>query len=600
MAEENHPDKLYNDADSYLKLGHLLRKKRDDDATVKVSRIMESHLPVEEKVRQIKEIDAGTQFELPPRKSDEAPSENDRLQRILESRNVVSETHAVRNRSKIKIVYKHNGFFPFWFKEFGRIKQFADKYQLIRYRDFPPKIRLSARAISYLTYSLQKDASEILQVLPDFFHEAWLYLEKWEYNLVVQFFQLVYKLSNLNFHQIDFDNRYILIHFLEIENDFLTCHYSTEYPHSIISNLRYVFERIPEHRKNVNIIVGIANRILLKHHKSPCLYNTIRAINMVEFRRYFQFSDLINQSFSRVISNFDFECTDMVRKRINTFIKETVNYLKQLLRELNGVEQLKNFVPNYDQNDILGQSFNLVRRFYEEGESKDVKYNADIQKVANFTMNIYTKYLSEFEDFLRHQVKMEKVGHVKVFDPDFFDPELSKLRTTLMKLNKHLFIVPHFNWELYQSIRRGKRASKTPELVTIQYFDEMSALVVDIANKLVQIYIHRKESVFVSENWKPIHQSDIVSHTVYIPFWDNVVYASGIINGRRFHQIIHRIITLSYLLGALYANPKVDYIMNRGTTLKNEIREKMVVLERIMDPLSYETISKMRQIQGEK
>ncbi len=581
--------------DEYIRLGYLLKRKRDEENNILVEKILNSEINITDKIQKIEELDKRLQ-ERSNHEQTEKPLDKDKIRELFIKNHIITEKSAKKNTEKIKKRIFRLPYLLFVFSEFRKIKQFARETRTIVARYFPPRIRVDAELKHRLFLLIQKDASEIFPHLEKLLSSAWQILEKEQYNLIVQFQNLCIVLANIRFNNLDFNSPHLLDSLLSVERMFLVCYRESGYPEIIINSISELIDKSNYEKDQAEKFEKIVRRILLPEEQQPSLYYMLLASNMVKFRKYLTIQDILNTNTEPVINTFQFDCNEKTRAQIDQFLKEKTELLERHAREKYEIEKVHHFLVQFIQEDREdGYDFRILSAFYTALSDKEkYHFSQDLSKLEVMIPRFVSGFLENFEPFLTHAVKFEKYGLIKVFSPEFINYEVARLRSFLEKFYKELFNCPQISLTRFLNLKKnskGKGAS-TAEMNLVQIIEEIGEIFFEIGKKVSEILIHYNHPDSINPNavFQPLEPSRVMLQNSIIPFWKEEILSDNLLGHKTTRDGIEYIVNLSLMFGILLENQNMFRLLNRKSHVSLEFEELKKIIKRIADVITFEKI----------
>ncbi|NPV00675.1 MAG: hypothetical protein HPY53_04760 [Brevinematales bacterium] len=577
------PEKVVNpelraESEVYMRIAKLLQKKRDTKTNAKVQEIIAGPLPIEQKLAQIELIDN---------------------EELLKKKKIITPQAAEALLCTIKKPIKRNGFFIYMMRDYRRINEFGKATGLVNASLIPPKVGVNVKEILPLLGSLQRDAAIIIPIIDFVLESGWTILDKNDYNLIAEFKKLCEAIQRVVINTMT--ARALLDAFSAVETYFLLCNYMPEYPEIIISSIRHVLRSNQRPEGKIAAATTIARRLLQQTAGSQPLYHLIMSLNMAEYRRFLSLKDLILIQPQGVISNFDFNCGDDIKARIQQFVRDNSSMLDTLMKEKYDVDKVRRFLREYSQrsanpDDNDRYDFQLIASFYEPKKSgTQYRFAQDKDNMAAFAANYFTRFLDEFEDFLIDRIPIDDFGLVKVFDSECFSLEVNRIRNTLGKLSRVVFSCPHLTRQRYFQFKQINRdISPSPqELAAMQFAEELTDIAITIGEKIGHITMNHQfdpNLVVVPENLRPIEPAFNSQTAFSLPYWEKKIQFDGYLKNMAFRDALSRVASLCFLSGIYFYNTHLHALLEKEKKIDSAIFEIRERLEKVTDVITMEKL----------
>ncbi len=588
---------------AYIELGKLLQKKRSAEKSAQVSSILESNFEIEDKVIKIQKVDSeDTSNESSKPEAEEEfvdiilpVREQEDYESLLKKENILTPTAAKKSINKIKIEFFRSGFFHFYFRDYNKIKNFNNKANVLRYRSIPPQVKMANGTMKIFSKSIIKDCMELLKCHELVLKVGWIDLRKMEYNLICQFNELIKKILNINFGLINSNDVNMLDKLRDLEKKFIICHYKQNYQDIIISSISSILAKHPEWKIDSIHISNLINGILNQNARHPSIYNFILGMNMVKYRRYMKFKDLFSSDLDNIINNYEFECDGTIKREIKEYINNTLTELLNLLKQKKEIDKLQRFLPKDDNV----YDFSKLEYFYEKAnENSKLKFSKDTENVVVFVLTFYETFLRIYEMYLYDQIAIETYEVVKIFNYDYFQLEIGKIKFLLEKLEKFKYSSPILSMDRYLELIKTSDASSGTEIEIMQLIKELVSLSQAIANKLIEIEKYHDPQLTHGNGsqYKPLEPAMLVSKSLIIPYWNKKIQSDDIIHGQSVLNILSDIISICILIGIFLHDTNIDMILNKRDKVNAEIKKKIETLKRVANPIQFKKINEKYNI----
>ncbi|HBE02964.1 MAG: hypothetical protein A2096_00905 [Spirochaetes bacterium GWF1_41_5] len=613
---QNNNDTLNKEGELYVKLGNLMRKKRTEDGRKTVETILNLNIPTAEKVQKITDFDAtshiGSNLYLLRKKSfsGEAAAENDKTalsdideNTSIDNEKIINDTLASKgiftpvivkeNRKKIQKFPKRRSYLFFLVSEFFRIIKFTCNSSVLRYKYFLPDIKLSRNIERFFSENIKKTADELAQVMHYISETGWMTLEKFEYNLLMEFRALCEKISAITGEPSRGGESGMLIRIRRVEKYFLVCHYRENYPEKILSLVEKTLKGNSRYSLKIKEIKDMIAFLLYTQPDNLSLQAIIVAFNIIESRTYLVLDDLINRNRGEIISNFEFNAHTDVAENIKEAIHKNIDNLNCKLDEKRRILKIKFFMK---LNESGGYDFSILNSAAAGIITEDLI--PVMPNVALFGYAMIKCYLVLFEELLLKPVTFSDHEPALLFDGDFFQAEhveLQNIFNRMEKLSKQNNCLQITSERLDQHLKNKLTiVNRTKlEIETIQDIDRFSSLMYNVGHRLSVIYMNK--------NIAPDTNNDAVVTADHankpgneLPFIVNKIVSQHIFSGKSVAEAIYLLISISYMAAYYFRNQKICLLLDNIVKIKKEIDDIMAQLKRLADPLHYEKIEQIK------
>lgn len=577
---------------SKIKITYLLKRKRFGEHAELVKVVIGSEASLEEKIKNIEELD-NRYFnnEL----DEEIISKRENAQ-LIKRKKIITPEIAARILRRIK---RHNFRRPVLFHLVGHkklIKNFNIDTGILRTGFFPRTMRIKKKVFNSLI-DIRQTAQKLLPIIIGMQKASWAYLDKKDYNLVAAFRKLCENIIMCDFEGFDYSDKHIVRHLIDIEELYYVCHYLPEYPQTIIGSISEVFSKYPKYANKIDGILAMVERILLEPVGKLSLGNILRAMNIVEYHRYFELRDLIRNDFEDSVNTFDFNCGAEIQFRINRTIDEYLAKLKGLLGLKQESDKIKHYLTQYLNENGNEYNYAPLKQFYKEGGiDKNLKFIADSKNISVFASNFYRIFMQQFWQFLIGDVDIEGKGKTKLFDKDFFGTDFTQLRRLTEQFEEAFFKQHNFARDRFIALKNNSKIKPSPtEANILKIIDDLSGTLLHIGKKLATLSaIHRESGL--PENYQPLTVEMLDNSFIDISIWNMRINDKGMLSKKTFRQVIDKIVTLCFLSGIYFYDSDFQLLLSKGKYLNKKINKVMSILEHFCDVVTYEKIRRKYNI----
>jgi hypothetical protein len=599
---------MSNKSKRYIDLAELLKKERDGHRARQVEEVLGMDISIHEKIDRINRIDSRKDPEaegyLSPG-NDPVESGQD-IHQIARRENLVTADMAERNRKRIKIRMPENDFLSFLFSDFRKIigftKRAGRKNDLVRYTWFPPGVRINRRLQTILETNIQPLALELIPVLNHVLHDGWVFLDKFEYNLLVRFQDLCRNIVSTNLRKLNVNDPNLVEKLSSLENLYFTCVYEMHYPDLITSSLETVVTRHPEWKYDLTRIRELVNRLLDSGKTRPSLQNIFLALNMVRYKRYLKLPDLIPDRSMAVISTFDYEADMDIKKNIQAFIAKKSQELGTLLKHRNEIKKVERFLPLTESGDF---DFTVLKQYY--GKYAGGKFDLDEDRTCppQFLFHFTEMFLYTFEDLLIKEINLQDRKGVKIFTFEFFQYEVTRLRLMLDKMERYSYLFPKLTEERYISLVTSRKAGTQSEVELQQIMADTQSQLQAIADKLIEVDRYHippdsEEELLKLERSEPVplEPAVLINRRHVIPCWDSTIAGDSLISEFTVHKVLIDMVTLVLLSSIVLHDTHLMSIISRRERIYRDISSVREQIRRVATVIEYRRIMKQYGLEG--
>jgi len=568
---------IQKDAEDYITLGNLLRRKMAEKKRLSVEKVMNSNLSIREKIKRIREI---YQF----------GEEHTDKEKIFQEGKGVKQRDQKRKRAKkarVEIKAFHNpcSYLSFLFKEYRNVREFGKKTHIFVSVLLPPGVRLNKDLGTFFEKYLQRAASELLEILNPVLENGWLHLHKSDYNLISILKKLCRKIESTNFKLLNYKDKKLINGLQSLENLFLTLQYRSEYVERIISALDTVLSKDPDFEEVPENMPGLVRKILAKSVMLPSLYNFLLGLNMLKDNRYYKLSELIRRTSSEIIDTSNFDCEPKIDDKIQLYIEKSSKNLLLLRDKKREILKEKIFLPTNENGEA---NFNQLQFFYDAFQAENkYHYDKDKENIVLFAPRFLRLFVQTFERLLYGKMQLSQVGKVEIFSRIFFQVEFSRLPYLIVKMEKFAFSYPTFSRSRYLLIKGTNGGATEIEAELMQIIDESLYYLLGIGKKLSGVLGLRERIGKSKGKSEPLDPIILKGKAFSIPYEENVVKSRTIINGKTVLEALTMAISMSFLVGLFFNDQNTTSLLIREQEINQKMRSMLEILERISDLESY-------------
>jgi hypothetical protein len=585
----------------YSKMAELLKKERQADAALTIKEILESGDSLQEKIRKIELVDA-QEISL---SIDQTSISAEEAQEIIRKKHVLTEETAKKNSEKIISKIMKTPFLFFIFRDYKKIRMFGKSTGFIKFGLNPAGMKFDFARAKSMFNVLQKDASELMEILNFVLDKGWMDLEKLDYNLIVIFRQLCQAIISAPYARIGTSGRQFLTRYRDVEALFLTCRYQGEYPDIIRAGISNVLFKQKKPEGTIELSEIQVKRILGDEHDTANLLNFILSINMFEYRKFLKIDDLIRRQAGGIVNTFSYECPPNIQLKINVYINDKMQTWKNLLKDKAEINRIQYFLKHFIRQDSSGYrsyNFNVFSEFYNfsgPGLLCEDSFSYDKGNTAKLALNFFTKFLNEFENFFIDKIGIEDFGPLRVFSREVFQLEVDKLRQAVLKFTDSIFTLPIVSRREFFDLKTSKKEvmPAPPVLTMIQTIDTLADILSDIGAKLGNIHINYKKSPGDSPLGNPVEPLEIAAtwkREVTVPFWDKKILTPGYLKDKYFSDAVATVTSLCFLSDVYFYNMRFYAVLEKEMKINNMIIDVKKNIERLADVVTCEKIRKLQ------
>lgn len=595
------PDKsLQRESALYVELAELLKVERNRDAAVKVQKILDSQWPVSEKIWRIKEIDKKSdhksQLYLLGRKrnSDEDQWVEDNGPDLEQYSDSVIESKAIAvNKKFIKKKLHRSGALRFLFRELGPVSSFASRTGLIKVKLFPPSLKLSKQAERFFLKRLRPAAKQLLEPLSEIEENGWMLLSKFRYNLVRELQQLCIKIVDLKYEANRNGEKKLQSKFHRLEKSFFICHFQEDYSSIIEQAVQLVWRSSKKYREQAVTLTALVREILQPAGKGPSLYELIRALQIIEIRRFVEFDHLISRSKGAVIDTFRFNCDKDVLRNIKIYCDQKEKNLQQLHMEYQRFQRFQSFLSLAENGDPVNEPLEKLIQGMEgiiplTGTLED----DNMLRAAAWSCDRVNRLT---EQFLGGVVLFDDGSQAELFKKDTFQQLLAELQRVANSLdelhmkNRHIIISRERLEGLILKTGGINADDSRSEQETVEVLIRYGEIMYKIAEELAPVIL--KSGTAVKD--KAMELLELRRQEYFIPYGKKILIEPLPLQGLTVADGLHDLASALYTAAWFFQNRRITLLLCKQQQLHDEMRGLYFLLERLTDLPEMERIRQL-------
>jgi hypothetical protein len=569
-------------ANEHIELGMLLRRKRRKKEGEAVDKIMESGIPIQEKILAIKKIDSETMSG-----ETDAP---------LSTSEFTMSFEVEKNQERIKARVKKNGLFNFIFLDSIRIKKFGRESHVLTSGLLPFNVRANPEIRRFFNTYFQKHANDLAEPLRLALSTGWQYLKKTEYNLLVVLKRFCDEVLTTNFIILNYRNRNLIDKLQPLERLFLILHSDPEYIATLCASVKAVLLYNNGKEEEQIASVALVQKLLTQDGTLPSFYNFILGLNMIKYRKFLNIRQIVRREKDAVLLTSDFDCDPEVKLKIKKYVQGVETSLLPLLEQNAELVQVK----TYTSREETGETDFTPLSFFYDAVNRDTNstFSHDKENVVLMSANFLKGFMGNYKDLLNGKVPIADNKSVEIFSQTFFKTEIIRLEYYLKKLAQLMLDFGDLPIKRFVMIKTSQRGALDAESEAIHIADEISMLFGETGRKLAQVLKSAGDPQSLSVDDAPLTPSMLEGGPVAIPYGRETVFnsQSQVINGKSITENLKQAARLSFLSGLYLNNEHITYLVRNEKTIRDSIKTKMEILERVASADAFREFRKMHKI----
>lgn len=549
-------------------LEELLRRKRSDRAQKEVEGVLASAASSGEKIRLIQEID---------RRSPPSREQRHRKQRYIGTTEAAHQGIHVRARRPPRVVRQQvrQRLFPYLFRERARIREFGYRSRTVTASVVPATVRLTPDVPGFVLGFLRPTARDIAAMITQLVGNAWMHLDKADFNLLVLVLDLCEAIDQLPTNSEEYRGPEAFDRLKGIEQRLLAIRYGRDAVDRVVDAMQLLISNNRRAIDKLNALPRITRRLIGYTEERPSLMDVILAINMCKFRRHFTEEDLVVPGLGEVVEQEVFDCSESVHERIDEYIERIVRQLEALEEERRQVLRLRAFLKRGDQEEVDTQLLGMLIDGAGGRTTRSAEENA-----AGIALASLPRLVSLLLTLFHKPVTLSGVGTRILFDGLPFDGEISRLRRAEEQIQVHSRDLPYIQKERFLALADRRETATTAEadfLMQIQIAQDAMKSIRDVLQRVLGIDSSLKNAESVSK-YLPLHDGDS------LPFESNITKGPRIIYGSTLRAAFSRVVEVLYILAYLFGDRSVRHHVAREHHIDSDIEHLLDTIDRIAEP----------------
>ncbi|KKL09684.1 hypothetical protein LCGC14_2563390, partial [marine sediment metagenome] len=352
--------------------------------------------------------------------------------------------------------------------------------------------------------------------------------------------------------------------------------YHARYLEILLTGLSTVFQKIDRKAEYENTRYLVV-RLLTPGGSLPSLYYCLLGMNIVKYRQLLSLNDLVRQGFQEVVHISDFNCDRDVRRRIEEYIKKTVDSIKNSHERLFEVRRFNRYVSSDDEGRF---DPSVLRPLYESGSNR-YDFDEDLNHIGVFSARLFHTFDTIFFDLLNGTVAIVGTGRTAIFARTFFEVELERLRTTTDRLDRISLDLVSFPFDQYLKIKQSETGSLPQEKEILQFINDGLTLLVELGDTVGQVLELSRMAPESSGATEPLQPIVLKGKPFPLPLENEVVQSRGFLNNKTIRGALELAVTICFTAGVFLHDWYARMLLGKETTYQDEIQKQVRQLENI-------------------
>ena len=566
-------------ADILIRLGKLLKKKRDKDIQERVDKIAESAIPTEEKIERIENLDriavAGQSKERHKKKEEIKQKSKDILNKGIKALEKLKKPSQDAAAAPAKIV--PTKFFHYVFHEHKKIKHFAAATGAIE-PVFPFKFRITQNAKNILSQRIWDAIYLILKPLNYILREGWKKITKFQYNLAINFLIFCQDFYKIDFRRDRIEDFNTYAKHINLQHYFLRAIQDKNHRDQLYNTIEIMCLDHEKYKNNVNSIIDAAMLILEPSLIKPSLTNIIYSANVVSCRKYIPFDDVLKNQKINHINTTDFECTAEIRYKITSYINEAKLRIEKLEKESAMINLLKARFDDSEKNNDLSILQKVFRYIPPHISNKNPIVFDDFQRdLINFIERLNSNFYLLFDGLFTDNVKIEDSHSeegfkiVKIMPYDIVSNHVYYIKLSSERLNR--FISGHANTKiLFADYLDFIETGKTLYENEAEFF----RLITETANSFFEL---GKSLAYLIA--LPPSENLLDNLKNALPYQDKKIIDNPVFDGLTVNDYLNNLMAYCFAYSRFFKNSKQKILIESEGRIISEIKNIRETLKRL-------------------
>ncbi|MBI4978523.1 MAG: hypothetical protein HZC28_13675 [Spirochaetes bacterium] len=590
---------LKSKSDLYVELGALLRKKRSTAAEKHVAGVIDSAIPIEEKIEKVKEIDLKYRFRsslhLLRRTANDKDATAEETAFDIETHRLLAERgiytpHTVKERRKrIKNAPERKSYLDFIFRDFAAVIGFAQESGVLDYSFFLPSIRPVRTIESLFIDHVQKPAFDLVAPLAFVEEHGWMTLTKLEYNLIAEFKRLVERIAAIGSEPNRSGESGFFVKLSRLENSLLICIHNTSYPEKIAAAVESVLRSGKSSFAPAAAADNI-KRLLSLRTNAPTLSAMIVGLNIIERRRMLTVDALIDNDTRGMVNNFSYDCPVSVLNHIDAHIETMIGDIAALAAQRRAVDRIRTFLEF--QNGVC--DFKKLSGLLAAAGFRETMAAA-AENMLPAAAHIAAAASAQLEPLLAGEITIDTGSRIRIFAPEYLSARCADIAHQAEKLERLARVNEHVH--ITRDRLAGMLATSfvssgysTGDIETMQAISRLADSVGDLAEELGDVH---RALVKKSETAAPITAVDVKKGIASIPAASRTVTAPALFAGTSVEHALMTATVLIHLAAVFLLNQRYIAALAGEQKVKDELKRLESQVERLATPLQYDEIRDM-------
>ncbi|MFP4376245.1 MAG: hypothetical protein ACLFP4_04310 [Spirochaetales bacterium] len=555
------------ESEALIRLGMLLRKHRCPDKRRAVEQVLGLNISSTEKVQRIREIDKRAE-------TDDNSVENKRHYISVDP----DEGHArprlkAKRPPRIAAPVARLGYFPFLFRHRLKIKEFGRSTSTIEGTAFPPNVRLTQEVPGFLLGYVKPTARDVTKLLSQLMGNAWMYLDKRDYNLLVLVLDLCDRIDRMSIDSRQLTSRKVGTRLALVEDRLFSIRYNEESIPRILESIETLISFNRRSIDNLGSLPDMIRRLVSRTSEKPSLIDTILAINMVNKRRYLSEKDLTIGGLGELVDHRVFDCNDATNERIDEFVNRLAVQLEALAEEQRQILKVRALIKKEDNGHIVLEPLERLVQAHS-----GFTWSSAYDHPSQLAEAVFSGFLAHVRELFSKPVGLEKIGTVRLLAGNPFSADLDRLERATDVIRSSSVDLQMLKRDRLTALR-DKRETATR--VEAEFLMQLQ-LCLDIVGQLRDhVASFLEGEVPVSKAFEPLEFRIAISRDGGFPLSATITGGAPDFRGYTLRAALETIVTNGHLACFVFGDKRIRHLLNRETQIESDARHMIESVERI-------------------
>lgn len=579
-------------SDEHLLLARILERRRSKTARAEVNTVLESGLPIKEKLQRIEAIDRKHASSSHTKRS--SPTvETERPDTAATSRNaslaqlgVPPYTHpdrvARREIHKRRISLKRSpsvgSFWDYIFRQARQMRDFNRSTQLLSFGFLSLRPRINPQALHRYRRLAQTEIRDLHRAISPILEDGWLVLTKVEYNLIAVLVQLCNHIEHHSFSIPAGKPHDALRVFSEMERDILILLHEDRDGTRMTGIIgRYYASQTRSESPDV-LKLGSTIAILLDTGNSTRgVAALVRALNMVATGRYLEIDTINAPPEDELIPTEYYDCDIDIGERIAEYLTNMIGRVPLLSARIAEVSRLEVFLRT-DGDDMYAPPAQFAQ------------WSDSDRSLIDHILQLNAAFRSHADTILDGTVGVANGTAFTAFDVKCFGPEINRFSRIVHRLERVSYDLPGFPMERFLKLHREREESTTLEREAISLLEDFSTQMIRVGGKLGQLIRNRRAGSGTADSLDPPWSPVVFLRPFYSADMERIISDPGPFSGISIFEALTRIAQIAILTARYLEDRTLINELRESGALRAELDGIITGIHRIADSEVYEAV----------